>query len=190
MEVQADRCSLDQASPDYENEQKKGGLMEQRHRRLVAASCCIWLLTVVALVSCQNAPDVAGLRSLATEGDPAQTAEHETGASARSRCVVQDRERPPRERDAVIPLRLHARGGDGPDARVQVHFVPRRQAHFAGSRGRPPPRRGAAPACAGRRSAAARGPARGRRPPGCPAGSPWPPDIARQVISIEHLRAC
>ena len=43
--------------------------MGQRHRRLVAASCCIWLLTVVALVSCQNAPDVAGLRSLATEGD-------------------------------------------------------------------------------------------------------------------------
>ena len=45
--------------------------MGQRHRRLVAASCCIWLLTVVALVSCQNAPDVAGLRSLATEGDAA-----------------------------------------------------------------------------------------------------------------------
>ena len=45
--------------------------MEQRHRRLVAASCCIWLFTVVALVSCQNAPDVAGLRGLATEGDGA-----------------------------------------------------------------------------------------------------------------------
>ena len=45
--------------------------MGQRHRRLVAASCCIWPLTVVALVSCQNAPDVAGLRSLATEGDAA-----------------------------------------------------------------------------------------------------------------------
>ena len=45
--------------------------MGQRHRRLVAASCCIWLLSVVALVSCQNAPDVAGLRSLATEGDAA-----------------------------------------------------------------------------------------------------------------------
>ena len=45
--------------------------MWQRHRRLVAASCCIWPLTVVALVSCQNAPDVAGLRSLATEGDAA-----------------------------------------------------------------------------------------------------------------------
>ena len=45
--------------------------MGQRHRRLVAASCCIWLLTVVAFVSCQNAPDVAGLRSLATEGDAA-----------------------------------------------------------------------------------------------------------------------
>ena len=43
--------------------------MGQRHRRLVAASCCIWLLTVVAFVSCQNAPDVAELRSLATEGD-------------------------------------------------------------------------------------------------------------------------
>ena len=49
----------------------KGSLVGQRHRRLVAASCCIWLLTVVALVSCQNAPDVAGLRSLATEGDAA-----------------------------------------------------------------------------------------------------------------------
>ena len=49
---------------------------------------------------------------------------------------MQDRKRPPRERDAVIPLRLHARGGDGPDARVQVHFVPRRQAHFAGPRRR------------------------------------------------------
>ena len=43
--------------------------MERRHRWLVAASCSIWLLTAVALVSCQNAPDVAGLRSLATEGD-------------------------------------------------------------------------------------------------------------------------
>ena len=53
------RCSIDQAIPDYENEKMKGGLMGQRHRRLVAASCCIWLLTVVALVSCQNAPDVA-----------------------------------------------------------------------------------------------------------------------------------
>ncbi len=49
----------------------KGGLMGQRHRRLVAASCCIWLLTVVALVSCQNAPDVAELRGLATDGDAA-----------------------------------------------------------------------------------------------------------------------
>ena len=39
-----------------------------QHRRPVVASCCIWLLTV-ALVSCQNAPDVNGLRSLATEGD-------------------------------------------------------------------------------------------------------------------------
>ena len=48
---------------------RKGGVRVQRHRRLVAASCRIWLLTVVALVSCQNAPDVAGLRSLATEGD-------------------------------------------------------------------------------------------------------------------------
>ncbi len=67
---------------------------------------------------------------------PAQTAEHEAGAVAPSLCVVQDRERPPRERDAVIPLRLHARAGDGPDARVQVHFVPRRQAHFAGARRR------------------------------------------------------
>ena len=49
----------------------KGGLMGQRHSRLVVASCCIWLLTVVALVSCQNAPDVATLRGLATEGDAA-----------------------------------------------------------------------------------------------------------------------
>ncbi len=45
--------------------------MERRHRWLVAASCSIWLLTAVALVSCQNAPDVAGLRSLATAGDAA-----------------------------------------------------------------------------------------------------------------------
>ena len=45
--------------------------MGQRYRRLVAASCCIWLLTVVALVSCQNAPDVTELRSLATDGDAA-----------------------------------------------------------------------------------------------------------------------
>ena len=42
--------------------------MGQRYRRLVVASCCIWLLTVVALVSCQNAPDVTELRSLATDG--------------------------------------------------------------------------------------------------------------------------
>ena len=70
-QVSGCRCSIDQASPDYQNEKMKGGLMGQRHRRLVAASCCIWLLTVVALVSCQNAPDVAGLRSLATEGDTA-----------------------------------------------------------------------------------------------------------------------
>ena len=37
---------------------------------------------------------------------PAQTAEHEAGAVAPSLCVVQDRERPPRERDAVIPVHL------------------------------------------------------------------------------------
>ena len=49
----------------------KGGLMGQQHNRLVAASCCIWLLTVVALVSCQNAPNMGALRSLATGGDAA-----------------------------------------------------------------------------------------------------------------------
>ena len=37
---------------------------------------------------------------------PAPTAEHETGAIAPCLYVVQDRERPDRERDAVIPLRL------------------------------------------------------------------------------------
>ena len=37
---------------------------------------------------------------------PAQTAEHEARAIAPSLYVVQDRERPPLERDAVIPLRL------------------------------------------------------------------------------------
>ena len=42
--------------------------MGQQHRRLVAASCCIWLLTAVALRG-QDAPDVAELRSLAAEGD-------------------------------------------------------------------------------------------------------------------------
>ena len=67
---------------------------------------------------------------------PTRVGEHEAGAIAQSPRVVQDRQRPPRKRDAVIPLRLHARGGDGPDARVQIHFVPRRQAHFAGSRRR------------------------------------------------------
>lgn len=51
--------------------------MGQRHHRLVAVSCGIWLLTVVALVCCQNAPDVAGLRRLATEGDA--TAQFELG---------------------------------------------------------------------------------------------------------------
>ena len=45
--------------------------MGRRHPRLVAASCGIWLLTVAALVSCQNAPDVHELRNLATEGDVA-----------------------------------------------------------------------------------------------------------------------
>ena len=35
---------------------------------------------------------------------PAQTAEHEAGAIAQFLYVVQDRERPARERDAVIPL--------------------------------------------------------------------------------------
>ena len=49
----------------------KRGLTGRRHRRLVAASCGIWLLTVAALVSCQNAPDVHELRNLATEGDVA-----------------------------------------------------------------------------------------------------------------------
>ena len=46
-----------------------GGLMGQRHRRLVAASCCIWLLTIVALVSGQDAPDVTELRRAAEQGD-------------------------------------------------------------------------------------------------------------------------
>ena len=45
--------------------------MGRRHPRLVAASCGIWLFTVAALVSCQNAPDVHELRNLATEGDVA-----------------------------------------------------------------------------------------------------------------------
>ena len=45
--------------------------MGRRHPRLVAASCGIWLLTVAALVSCQNAPDVHELRNLATKGDVA-----------------------------------------------------------------------------------------------------------------------
>ena len=45
--------------------------MGQRHRRLVTASCGIWLLAIVAFVSCQNAPDVDELRNLATEGDVA-----------------------------------------------------------------------------------------------------------------------
>ena len=49
----------------------KGGLKGQRHRRLVAASCCIWLLIAVALVSCQNELDVDRWRSLATQGDAA-----------------------------------------------------------------------------------------------------------------------
>ena len=75
-------------------------------------------------------------RDYSGEWLPAQTAEHEAGAIAQSLYVVQDRECPPRERDAVISLRLHARGGEGPDARVQVYFVPRRQAHFAGPRRR------------------------------------------------------
>ena len=54
---------------------------------------------------------------------PTRLGEHHAGAIAQSLYVVQDRERPPRKRDAVIPLRLHARGGDGPDARVQLHFA-------------------------------------------------------------------
>ena len=45
--------------------------MGQRHRRLVTVSRGIWLLTVVAFVSCQNAPDVDELRNVATEGDVA-----------------------------------------------------------------------------------------------------------------------
>lgn len=46
-----------------------GGFMGQRHRRLVAASCCIWLLIVVALVSGQDAPDVTESRRAADQGD-------------------------------------------------------------------------------------------------------------------------
>ena len=45
--------------------------MGQQHQRLVAASCCIWLLTVVALVSGQAEPDVTELRRAAEQGDAA-----------------------------------------------------------------------------------------------------------------------
>ena len=64
--VRGAAAPLTRRAPDDENG-AKGGLMGQ-HRRPVAASCCIWLLTV-ALVSCQNVPDVNGLRGLATAGD-------------------------------------------------------------------------------------------------------------------------
>ena len=46
--------------------------MGQRHQRLVAAAaCCIWLLTVVALVSGQAELDVTELRRTAAQGDAA-----------------------------------------------------------------------------------------------------------------------
>ena len=46
--------------------------MGQRHQRLVAAAaCCIWLLTVVALVSGQAELDVTELRRTAEQGDAA-----------------------------------------------------------------------------------------------------------------------
>ena len=60
---------------------------------------------------------------------PAGTAEDQAGAIAQSLHVVQDRKRSPRERDAVIPLRLHARGGvwwrtrSRPRAHVDLHRV-------------------------------------------------------------------
>ena len=67
---------------------------------------------------------------------PTRVGEHQAGAVAQSLYVVQERERLPRERDAMNPASPSCarRGGDGPEAGVQVHFVPRRQAHFAGSR--------------------------------------------------------
>ena len=66
----------------------------------------------------------------------AWTEEHQARAVTASPCVVQDRERPPGERQAVIPLRLHARKRDGPHASVQIHLIPRCQAHLSGRRRR------------------------------------------------------
>ena len=44
--------------------------MGQRHQRLVASLCCVWLLTVVELVRGQDAY-VTEVRSRAAEGDAA-----------------------------------------------------------------------------------------------------------------------
>ena len=82
-----------------------GGLMGQRHRRLVAASCCIWLLTIVALVSGQDAPEVTELRRAAEQGDA--FAQFSLGARyANGRGVPQD------DGEAVRWFRLAAEQGN------------------------------------------------------------------------------
>ena len=45
-----------------------------------------------------------------------QTGQHEAGADAQSQCIVQKRERTPRERHPVIALRFDARARDHPRA--------------------------------------------------------------------------
>ena len=62
--------------------------MGQRHRRLVASLCCIWLLTVVELVRGQDAY-VTEVRSRAAEGDAA--AQYDLGLMyANGEVVPQD----------------------------------------------------------------------------------------------------
>lgn len=51
--------------------------MSQRNERLIAALCCIWLLTVAALVSGQETPYMQSVRRAAEQGDA--TAQYELG---------------------------------------------------------------------------------------------------------------
>ncbi len=57
--------------------------------------------------------------------------EDEPAPVAQAPRVGQNRDGPFAQRNAVLTLHFHARGGDGPHGRVHVDFVPPGQAHFS-----------------------------------------------------------
>ena len=69
---------------------------------------------------------------LGVERLPSRRGEHERTAAFTERPRgLEDLGGPPTQRHPVLPVRLHARGGNGPDVVRRVDLVPRRQPHFA-----------------------------------------------------------